>query len=698
MTPRRDARTAAAAKKVKSATHFPQVIRKTFRYDLVKGSILNTRMNERALMDNRNDNVSGRRVPGQAPSQDGQRAASLQQLPSISPQNNQRVAAPQSSQRTASPQAGQRAASSQQPRPASPQQPRPERSAAENRSATRQAPRKRAAGARPSTAGQGARLSDRIASAAQNASRAVTEKQAASRNAAANQGASRTFANQSAPRNASADQSTPRTSTTSASRTEAGTETRGTSRPTARTSNGAQPRQRTAGSARPSMRNASNARTNSQTGTRPIAAGNNRANTPPGISGFVSQLTPARIGIFAGGILLLLLLAFGLSKCAGGKSDAGAEAEKADPNRVSFVAVGDNLPDNYLAEYADAWGGEVGDGEYDWTPLYDPIKDYVSKADLSYVKQETHCGGDDIGPKGYPSFNTTDSMADAIVSTGFDLVASASNHSYDWGAFGANEHSRSVWNEQPVVYTGTATSQEEADELALIEVKGMTFALLDYTYGVNGYTEDDLKPYEVNFMDKDRIAEDVERAKEEADVVLVAMHWGTENQTTPDDQQLEYAQYLADLGVDVILGSHPHVIGQLTELTGEGGNKTLCAYSLGNFVSRHETPGPINELEGMLTCDFVRDEETGKISYENVTWVPLVNHNDGETAAVYALKDYTEDLAAAHRTFGELDDPIAWLREQTAEVVGSEFAIDDGAQKEASDEQDEKGKKKKKKK
>lgn len=356
--------------------------------------------------------------------------------------------------------------------------------------------------------------------------------------------------------------------------------------------------------------------------------------------------------------------------------DPAAPAEPTGPATVHFVAVGDNLPEIKIAAYADAQAGEVGDGDYDYSAVYEHVRPYVESADLAYVDEETHLGGDDIGPKGYPSFNTTDQMADAIVGCGFDLVASATNHAYDWGYFGANEHSRSVWNQQPVAFTGTATSEEEAAAVATVERNGITFALLSYTYGVNGYDQSDLPDYAVNFIDRDRIADDVARAREQADVVLVAMHWGTENLMEADDYQTEYAQYLADLGVDVVLGSHPHVIGPVEWVEGKDGNRTLVAYSLGNFVSNHDAPSAKHELEGMLGCDFVRGDD-GNVSVENVTWTPLVMHTDGTSFAVYALKDYTAELAAAHPVLSGLDDPIGWLRQTTADVIGDEFPIDD---------------------
>lgn len=407
---------------------------------------------------------------------------------------------------------------------------------------------------------------------------------------------------------------------------------------------------------------------------------------------------------------------FAFNRIAHAVADAKQQATALQTRSVSFLAVGDNLPDNGIGAWADAQAGAPGDGVYDFSGLYAPIKDYVQNADLAYCKEETHCGGDEIGPKGYPSFNTPDATADALIDTGFDLIGSATNHCYDWGYFDANDHSCQLWAGKDVVFTGTYNSQKAYESIATKTVNDITFSLLDYTYGVNGYTQSQLPPHTVKFIDKDLIASDVAKAREISDVVIVVMHWGTENQTEPDALQLEYAQFCADLGVDIVVGSHPHVIGPLAWLDGKDGKKTLCAYSLGNFISNHEAPGFDNELEGMLTCTFMRsarnaqsegdkasDARTDKkdsaaeegvvtstcvkdgieytISIADVTWIPLVNHTTASDHAVYALKDYTEELADAHSCFGgDGKAAIAWLRERSHEVVnslGSEFTIDD---------------------
>lgn len=384
-------------------------------------------------------------------------------------------------------------------------------------------------------------------------------------------------------------------------------------------------------------------------------------------------------------IVIAIGVAFLPSLIFGANSDDNSSNDQAwvDQGPVSFVAVGDNLPSEYVGYYADRLAGEEGDGKYDYTRIYEPIKPYVQNADLAYVDEEVHIGGNELGPKGYPSFSTTDEMADALIDTGFDFVASATNHAYDWGSYGALDHSVALWETKPVAFTGTATNAEQFNQIAMVERKGIKFALLNYTYAVGGYERSELPEYAVHFIDEELIRSEVARAREEgADVVLVAMHWGTENLTEADDEQKRLAQFLADLDVDVVLGSHPHVIGPVEWVDNASGNghRTLVAYSLGNFLSDHEAPNSVNLLEGMLTCDFVKkqadDEPNGyTVSIENVKWVPLVNHSNEDRSefAVYAVQDYTEDLAKKNRVLKDEQKPLDWLNNKTAEIVSREY-------------------------
>ena len=373
------------------------------------------------------------------------------------------------------------------------------------------------------------------------------------------------------------------------------------------------------------------------------------------------------------------------NQSATGSADAGASATGTATNSVSFVAVGDNLPEDMLGAYAYALGGD----HYNYQPIYEFVQPLMSAADVAYVKQEVHLD-DTLGVHGYPSFNAPESLADDLISVGFDMIGSASNHIYDWGYFGACARNREVWNSKNVTFAGSNLNAEEAQTIATFEKNGITFAFLDYTYGVNGYDESDLDWWEVNFISEERITSDVTRAHELADVVIVAMHWGTENFTGIDEYQEQYAQLLANLNVDIVLGSHPHVIGPVKWLDGTDGHKTLVAYSLGNFVSRHEAPDAYNELEGMLSCDFVSDGEA--ITIENATWTPLINHTDYENYyfRVIPLANYTAELAHNGVAMSQLDNAVEWVRTTTHEIVGDEIAIanasgDDATSEEASE-------------
>lgn len=386
---------------------------------------------------------------------------------------------------------------------------------------------------------------------------------------------------------------------------------------------------------------------------------------------------PATRTLLTGGIVLLVLvlLVIQISRRTG---DSGTTIALNEPKRVSFVAVGDNLPEGDIGAYADSCAGTVGDDRYDYHAIYEPIKPLIESADLSYVDEETMLGGNELGPKGYPSFNTTDEMADALVDTGFDLIATAGNHSYDWGPQGSLENSVNVWKTKPVVTTGTALSEAEGqgNVIHVVERNGIRFSFLAYTYGLNGYEKGALPWYTVSIMDEDRIRSDVRKAKQQSDVVLVAMHWGTEHTHELDDEQKRFAQLLADLDVDVVMGSHPHIIQSLQWLQGTSGHRTLVAYSLGNFLSNHATAKPDSSLEGMLSCDFVKSDNG--IEIQNVAWTPLVNHDDGTRFAVYAVKDYTDELARQNAAFTgdyKVDDPLEWLRSTTREVIGGEFQL-----------------------
>ena len=145
--------------------------------------------------------------------------------------------------------------------------------------------------------------------------------------------------------------------------------------------------------------------------------------------------------------------------------------------------------------------------------------------------------------------------------------------------------------------------------------------------------------YILGQLNKEQIKEDVNNAKAQSDVVIVAVHWGKEGHSELSDLQQEYAHYFADLGVDVVIGNHPHLIQPIEKI-----NHTLVIYSLGNFLSTMKDV--YNQLEGMVCLDFVKKED--EISIENIQYVPLVNHYNDNVVTIYSLKEYTSTLASQH--------------------------------------------------
>ena len=180
----------------------------------------------------------------------------------------------------------------------------------------------------------------------------------------------------------------------------------------------------------------------------------------------------------------------------------------------------------------------------------------------------------------------------------------------------------------------------------------ITFALLNYTYGTNGIDLPSDKPWIVNMMDKDKVTKDIKEARANADVVIVFPHWGTENSFGISDYQKEYTDLFSKLGVDLVIGCHPHVIEPVKEVTNESGHKMLVYYSLGNFIS-HQIE--IDQLCGGIASVDI-EKKNGKITV-NGKFIPIVTHynrTDGDKFRfdVYKLSDYTDELAKSHSQNG----------------------------------------------
>ena len=268
-------------------------------------------------------------------------------------------------------------------------------------------------------------------------------------------------------------------------------------------------------------------------------------------------------------------------------------------------------------------------GKYDFRSIFDEIKPIVSKYDIAYYNQETILGGSEIGLSSYPAFNSPYEVGDAMIDTGFNMVSLATNHTMDRGE-GAILNSRRYWDSKSdVLAVGSYSSFDDRNKIDIREVNGIKYTIINYTYGTNGINVPSSKEYLVNVWPTDLrindpsidtkyqeyksvVEEDIKRVRDKVDLLIVAMHWGVEYTHEPTSYEKDMASFLAGLGVDVIIGTHPHVIQPVTYI-----DNTLVIYSLGNFLSAHEVVNISNRVGLMTSVDVILDDGGIKLSNLN---------------------------------------------------------------------------------
>ena len=311
---------------------------------------------------------------------------------------------------------------------------------------------------------------------------------------------------------------------------------------------------------------------------------------------------------------------------------------------ASMVMVGDALIHGTVYGTAHRYANYNG---YDFKPMLEHIKERVKDYDLAYYNQETILGGTELGLSTYPLFNSPYEVGDAFIDAGFNLVSLATNHTIDKGEKGVL-NSRNYWNQQAdVLAAGSYSSFEERDKVVIKEVNGIKYAFLSYTTYTNGLIVPTGKEYLVNVYDEDLIKEEIIRYRDQVDLLMVAMHWGTEYMTYPTNEQKEISEYLASLGVDLIIGCHPHVIEPIEYI-----DDTLVIYSLGNFISSQIG---VERLTGlMLSLNIKKEEYHGKttISFEDIEGTLIyTDRNNGYI--VYPYDMLTDNILNNYETYYE---------------------------------------------
>ena len=245
------------------------------------------------------------------------------------------------------------------------------------------------------------------------------------------------------------------------------------------------------------------------------------------------------------------------------------------------------------------------------------------------------------GPKysGFPCFSSPDALAEAAKNAGFDLLATANNHTRDQGVDGIFR-TLDVLDELGLAHVGTYRSQEERDlnsGIYVADIGGISAAFLCYTYGLNGFSLKEDQRFAVNIFNKDYTTTlsdfdyetvDADMAAARAlgtDLIAVMIHWGVEYQNAPNDYQRKIADHLFKEGADIILGGHPHVLQpyETVKFTDNRGNekKGFVIYSFGNFISNQQQE-PATKTTIILDLELTKNQKTGKTKITDIRYTP----------------------------------------------------------------------------
>jgi poly-gamma-glutamate synthesis protein (capsule biosynthesis protein) len=296
---------------------------------------------------------------------------------------------------------------------------------------------------------------------------------------------------------------------------------------------------------------------------------------------------------------------------------------------------------------------KVDADSFDFTGVYREVRKYLSAADLTVGNLETVIAGKNKGYSGYPYFNAPDDFIYALADAGFDLLLTANNHALDQGWDGV-KRTIDVINENKINHTGTFISQEDRDSIRIFDINSIKIAVLAYSENTNGLPIPKGKDFVINLIDEELIKRDISKArKKNADIVLVHLHYGPEYNREPSDYQKQIVQKIIELGADIIIGGHPHVVQPVdffktnnTEL-----DSGFVAYSMGNFISnqrwRYSDAGVI------LNIQIFKNKFTDSIYISEVNYLPTwVFKGETENGREYVIlpSGLSEDSTYAYLT------------------------------------------------
>lgn len=313
---------------------------------------------------------------------------------------------------------------------------------------------------------------------------------------------------------------------------------------------------------------------------------------------------------------------------------------------ISIIMVGDMLMHTPVEESA-----KQEDGTYSYDAIFANTVDEIQAADLAIVNQEVIIAGEKYGISGYPAFNAPFELGHDLIEAGFDVICHGTNHALDQGKKGL-QSCLNFWEENypDVPVLGIHGSKEDQDEIYVYEQDGVKIAILNFTYGTNGIPLPSDMPYAVDMLEEEKVVTALQKADEIADFTVVCPHWGNEYELGVVSSQKKWTEIFFENGVDLVIGTHPHVIEPVEMIVDDAtGQEMLVYYSIGNFCNWTSSSGAgiANRMVGGMAEVTIGLDEMGQPYIMEYGVEPVVCHlTEGVNGVtVYFLNEYTKELA-----------------------------------------------------
>ena len=347
---------------------------------------------------------------------------------------------------------------------------------------------------------------------------------------------------------------------------------------------------------------------------------------------------------------------------------------KKDENDISLCMVGDTLMHRNLTHY----GFNNKTNSYNFDFIFENMEKYIKEYDIKIVNEEVLIAGREFGVRDFPKFNSPFELADSIIKAGFNVILKATNHVNDLG-YDALKSDLNNWkNKYPnIIVTGAYLTKEDSDIISYYTKNGIKIALLNYCYDSNVKPE---KDFTMNKLLINKVEKDIKKAKNEgAEFIIVFPHWGKEYQLTESNNQIQWTNIFYKLGVDLVIGTHPHVIEPVQVMNNEIKKKMYIFYSLGNFINATAKRRKKNVfwrfLGGMAHVIIGRDKNM-KVIVKDIKFIPLITHVfENRKFTTFKVKDYNKTMADNNFVKNIFDETYSYenMMNVFKEVINKDF-------------------------